>query len=114
MGANLNPAAYFAGVIFCSFSGWPGEIWTWGDNYFWTALFAPMVGAFVGCIALKLYFITIFHHPIYWLQEIQVSFTTMLNGMNIRWGKLKIKQYRAPTKQERRESDLNSPLNAKK
>jgi len=103
MGATLNPAQYLSGVTFCSMAGWPNEIWSQHNNYIWTALFSPFVGSVLGCICLKLYFIALFHHPVYWTTELTRMVVGIWHGLvPMTWGRLKIKQYNAArsTKQD--------------
>lgn len=101
MGACLNPAQYLAGTFFCYCFGWPSTIWTHDDHYIWTAVFAPMVGAILGCFCIKIYYIVIFHHPAYWLEEAQFLFHSIWKGLiPMDWRQMKIKQYVNPASQE--------------
>jgi len=75
-----------------------------------------MIGSIFGCVCLKLYFITLFHHPVYWIDEIINSFSAMWHGLlPMKWGNLKIKQYRAKAPEPRSRSvskaDMEQPIN---
>merc|ERR1712146_62782 len=86
-----------AGTIFCSVAGWPSQVWTHHHGYIWAALFGPMVGAVVGCLVLKLYYVVMFNHPAYWLDELAHLAHTIWHGLvPVKWSQVKITQYQNP------------------
>jgi len=96
LGATLNPAQYLAGSFFCWICGWPNEIWTHDNYYIWTALLGPILGAIIGCVCMKVYFIVIFHHPAYWLEELEFAIKGVWSGLiAVPWAKIKENQYHA-------------------
>ena len=94
--------ASYKSVTDCVWSfSWPPTIWTHDNHYIWTAVFAPMVGAILGCFCIKIYYIVIFHHPAYWLEEAQFLFHSIWKGLiPMDWRQMKIKQYVNPASQE--------------
>eukprot|EP00126_Sphaerothecum_destruens_P010238 Sdes_comp20698_c0_seq1m16297 len=47
-GYAINPARDFGPRLFSYAAGWGEEVWTYGNNYWWIPVVAPIVGAVVG------------------------------------------------------------------
>ena len=47
-GFALNPARDFGPRIFTLMAGWGGDVFVWGNGYFWVPLFAPIFGGLFG------------------------------------------------------------------
>lgn len=117
LGICLNPAQYLSGTVFCNMVGWPDIAWSRNDDFIWVALLAPLVGSLLGCLCLKLYYVVIFNHPIYWLGEITNMIHAAAKGLvPVRWGKLELKQYNASEAYQSRprnsdiKEDMDAPL----
>lgn len=60
-GFALNPARDFSPRVFTAMAGWGGQVFTYGNSYFWVPVIAPFFGAMLG--AETYMFMIARHHP---------------------------------------------------
>jgi len=54
-GVQNNAALFLGGLIFCTLSGWPSELWSHANNYWTVVATSPFLGAVLGVLFLKLF-----------------------------------------------------------
>ena len=71
MGAQTNPTLWFSGYAAMYILGFPSDIFSAHDNYWWVALAGPICGVIVSIIFLIFYPVMVWNEPNNWKKALK-------------------------------------------